>query len=76
MENKIYYLFGSAATSFYYDSELLSLEEMAKAISVMDYSLFVYDERINHPSDLLSEYDGWDGFAEIEEKLHILLTTI
>jgi hypothetical protein len=69
----IYYLFGGDASEFYIDNTgEMSPSELATAISEMDFSLALYD-MYSHPSELLFEYDGWNGFAEISEEVYTLL---
>jgi hypothetical protein len=69
----IYYLFGSDASEFYIDNVgNMTPSELAASISEMDFSLSVYD-MYSHPSELLTEYDGWNDFAEISEELYELL---
>jgi Rps23 Pro-64 3,4-dihydroxylase Tpa1-like proline 4-hydroxylase len=76
MSNKLYYLFGSEAAEMYNDWNK-SEEELLKVFieDSLDYDLFVYDELSHHPSDLLSAYDGWGGFAQITESFYNLLKT-
>ncbi len=70
----IFYLFGSSATEFYMDHEAeLSANELAEAIAEIGFGLSCYDQN-SHPSELLSEYDGWEDFVEITEELYDLLT--
>jgi hypothetical protein len=74
MNQPTYYLFGSTATEFFFENEGKSAKKIAKSIiSEMDYHVFCYEELYNHPSELLAEYDGWDGFAIINEELFTLL---
>lgn len=73
MNNKIYFLFGSEATKYYFDNSDVPLEEVAETIKSMEHETCVYDFALSHPSELLSDYDGWSGFAEIEEDLYKLL---
>ena len=69
----IYYLFGGDASEFYIDNTgEMSPSELATAISEMDFSLALYD-MYSHPSELLFEYDGWNGFSEISEEVYTLL---
>jgi hypothetical protein len=69
----IYFLFGGTASKFYFDNVCdMTSNELAASISEMDFSLYVYDTD-SHPSELLVEYDGWDGFTEIDEGLYELL---
>jgi hypothetical protein len=69
----IYYLFGGTASEFYIDNAGgMTPNELATAISEMDFSLSVFD-MYSHPSELLVEFDGWDGFTEIDEELYELL---
>jgi hypothetical protein len=51
----------------YHEGELL-----AKYSSV-DMAVFEYDNNLNHPSDLIRAYDGWDGYAIITEDEYKLL---
>jgi hypothetical protein len=75
MNNKIYYLFGSKAAELYIETIGSEQEILDKFLEEeLDYGLFVYDEALNHPSDLLDAYDGWQGFAEITESFYNLLT--
>jgi uracil-DNA glycosylase len=73
MSNKIYFLFGSEATKYYFDNSDLPLEEVAETIKRMEHATSVYNYVLSHPSELLLDYDGWNGFAEIEEELYKLL---
>lgn len=69
----IYYLFGGDASEFYIDNTgEMSPSELATAISEMDFSLALYD-MYSHPSELLFEYDGWNGFTEISQEVYTLL---
>jgi hypothetical protein len=73
MSNKSYYLFGELSSEYYhlcYGSDI-SNEEMAFHINEnFDYEIFMYDSEYNHPEDLLFEYDGWNGYATINESLY------
>ena len=74
MNQPTYYLFGSTATEFFFDNEGESAKKIAKVIiSDMDYHVFCYEELYNNPLELLMEYDGWNGFAVINEELFTLL---
>ncbi len=73
MSNKIYFLFGSDATKYYFDNSDVPLEEVADTIKRMEHATSMYDFALSHPSELLLDYDGWSGFAEIEEDLYKLL---
>ena len=74
MSNLTYYLFGSNASEYFFENEGESAKKIAKGIiSEMDYHVFCYEELYNHPSELLMEYDGWNGFAVINEELFTLL---
>jgi hypothetical protein len=69
----IFYLFGGAACIFFAENEgQLSANELAEAISEMDFALSYYDQN-SHPNELLLEYDGWNCFLEITEELYQLL---
>jgi hypothetical protein len=72
MNKPTYYLFGQCATDHYFDNEGMSADELAKDIIEMDYSVALFD-MYSHPSELLSEFMGWDGFSEISEELYALL---
>jgi hypothetical protein len=72
MNTTTYYLFGQCATDHYFDNEGMSADELAKAIIEMDYSVALFD-MYSHPSELLVEFMGWDGFSEINEDLYTLL---
>ena len=77
MNNKLYYLFGSEAAEMYNDWNK-SEEELLRVFiedSFLVYGMFVYDELSQRPSDLLSAYDGWGGFAEITESFYNLLNS-
>jgi hypothetical protein len=52
----------------------MPFDEMAAAMEDMHFTTYKYDAAMNHPTDLLLQYDGWQGFAEIEEELYNLLT--
>ena len=72
----VYFLFGESSSEYYhqYHGSDITSEEMAFHINEnFDYQIFMYDTDYNHPSDILFEYDGWNGFAEIEEDLYELL---
>ncbi len=74
MSPKIYYVFGSQASQYYFDHSDMPFDEMAAAMEDMHFTTYKYDAAMNHPTDLLLQYDGWQGFAEIEEELYNLLT--
>lgn len=74
MSNIIYYVFGSQASQYYFDHPDLPFEDMAEEMKDMHFTTYKYDKAMVHPTDLLLQYDGWQGFAEIEEELFKLLT--
>ena len=76
MNNKVYYIFGSEAAEVYIETFGSEQEILEKFLEEgLDYGLFVYNEALYHPSDLLDAYDGWGGFAEITESFYNLLKT-
>ncbi len=72
MKKTTYYLFGSTASEYHFNHEGMSANNLAKAIIEMDYYVSLFDE-YSHPSELLSEFQGWDGFYEISEELYAIL---
>lgn len=72
MNLKTYYVFGSTASEYHFNNKGISANELAKAIIEMDYSVALFDE-YSHPSELLEEFHGWDGFDEISEELYAIL---
>lgn len=58
---KIYFLFGNDAVRHYESGEL-------NRIKHDDYYVFAYDLETSTPQELLSLYDGWDGYCEINKK--------
>jgi hypothetical protein len=63
MSTKYYFLFGEEITRIYESCTLIQVKESLKTTGC----LHVYNEEIDQPSDLLSQYTGWEGFAEIQE---------
>lgn len=72
MNTTTYYLFGSTASEYHFTHEGMPANELAKAIIEMDYSVALFD-MYSHPSELLSEFQGWNGFDEISEELYTIL---
>jgi hypothetical protein len=73
MSNKSYYIFGSSASEYFQEHDCAEINnaEMAAHISEnFNYAVFMYDSEFNHPDDLLYEYDGWNGYAIIDEVLY------
>lgn len=60
---KVYYLFGEEITRIYLDE---TFENVMKAIKKgTDYTICIHNTELQHPSDLLTIYDGWGGYASI-----------
>ena len=73
MNNKYYYLLGGLASQYFHENDCAEINnvEVSKHISEnFDFAVFMYDTEYNHPDDLLYEYDGWDGYALIDESLY------
>jgi len=61
----LYVLFGGQATSAYEDE---GIEAAVKCVNDGGGSVFHWNSRTNHPLELLSEGDGWDGYVEITKE--------
>jgi len=72
MKKTIYYVFGSSAAEYHFNHKKMSAKNIAKAIIKMDYSVSLFDE-FSHPSELLEEFQGWDGYDVISEELYAIL---
>jgi len=59
-----YFLFGKNVTSAYEDGDL---KEVIVAMHNEPWDYFVWDND-SDPMDLLSVYDGFDGYVEMSEK--------
>jgi hypothetical protein len=73
MSDKYYYLFGDLSTKYFHEHNCADVtnEEMALHINEnFDYEIFMYDSDYNDPGDLLYGYDGWNGYAIIDESLY------
>ena len=73
-----HFLFGSEAVNMFYSmhdgtGENPSYDAIAEAIRPLDHAVYVYDDSMNVPTDILSEYDGWQGWAMIPDTLYKLL---
>jgi hypothetical protein len=66
-QDKYYFLFGETVSKEYYSDDF---DKIIKLIETGDYDwhIYCYDESCDGPSDLLSEGDGWGGFAQITEE--------
>lgn len=74
MTSHYYYLFGEQASIVYENNAHLEIGEycllVAKEIRKNGGAIFVYNESIDSPTDLLLEYDGWTGLVELTKKEH------
>jgi len=72
MTSKYYYLFGEQASIVYKNNAHLEIGEycllIAKEIRNSGGAIFVYNESIDSPTDLLLEYDRWAGLVELTKK--------
>jgi len=59
---KCYFLFGENAVRIYHDD---GIDEVATLNG--EYGLLAANDS-THPRDILWEYDGWNGYAEITEE--------
>ncbi|HQX31764.1 MAG TPA: hypothetical protein PLE71_17290 [Flavobacteriales bacterium] len=62
----IYYLFGERACAIY---EEFQDDTVAQILEHGDYQLSVFKEG-DHPSTILSEFNGWQAFSEIDEETY------
>ena len=67
-----YYLFGTDVCRIYNDNAHLETDELclllATELSKNNGDMFAYNPDINHPSNLLLEFNGWMEFIEIEKE--------
>jgi hypothetical protein len=73
---QVFFLFGSEATRFYENLDgSIPLIDVASHIKdeCDNFATFFYEHGTTSPSELLIEYDGWEGFCEINEELYKLL---
>jgi len=69
-----YYLFGEQICNAYFDKifdEVLKLAALPSTDAAV--AKFKTDD---HPTALLTTYDGWNGFAEISENEYLQLSKI
>lgn len=69
MDHKEYFLFGHDMSSAYYsegwEDFLVIFKEKKDA---WDFQLYIFDWSIETGEDLLSNYDGYGGFARLNEE--------
>jgi hypothetical protein len=71
---KQYFIFGDIVSKMYYDEDF---DTVAKAIEGgEEHYLFSFDPEEMTGSTLLSIYDGWNGFAEIQRDEYETLSAI
>jgi len=61
----LYFIFGSQPSNLYYEWD--GKTEL-DASFLDDGVLYCYDPKTTTPGELLGEYDGWGGFAEITKE--------
>ena len=69
MDHKEYFLFGEAPSKAYYmydwDEFIKKFKEYHK--DTWDFQLYAFDWSMETGEDLLANYDGWNGFAVLDE---------
>jgi 20S proteasome alpha/beta subunit len=66
MKETYYFLFGSAVTDAL--EENLDFEEVLKVARREVFAVARFSPKTDNPNQLLSDYDGWEGFCEITEE--------
>lgn len=68
---RIYYLFGSAASASYDDHGIEQI--ISNGIA---HATFEFVQGETHPSTLLYEFDGWEGYTEITKEEYSRLQAV
>jgi hypothetical protein len=63
-----YFIFGEAAVESYQNEKFEEVLANLSGDKEGDWALATFKPSMDHPSSLLSEYDGWNGFAEISKE--------
>ena len=66
MENK-YLLFGREVCDIYFDEDIHAVIQAIEEFNLSSYDTYILKPNTN-PLELLSEYDGWNGYAVISEE--------
>jgi hypothetical protein len=66
MENK-YLLFGREVCDILFNEDIHAVIQAIEDCNISSYDTYVLSPNTN-PLELLSEYDGWDGYAVISEE--------
>jgi len=74
MENK-YLLFGREVCDILFDEDIHAVIQAIEEFNVSSYDTYILKPDTN-PLDLLSEYEGWDGYAVISEEEYNLINSI
>lgn len=71
---RTYYIFGSRVSATISEFGFEELEKLVvKHKATLDMTLYEFD---GDPNDLLSTYDGWNGWAELTEDQYFTLKKI
>ena len=62
-----YFLFGETASQEYQDGG-------AMGVKTRDGDVFLYNDQAETPAELLSAFEGWNGFSEITKEDYNLLS--
>ena len=68
---KWYFIFGEAISKEYFNAE--SFEDFLKNADKDEIRTHCHDDEKETPADLLANYDGWAGYAQITEEEYKLL---
>lgn len=68
MKNKFYFLLGEWAVKVYNEEGIDVLINSHNMGNAGDCALYLYDENVNTPYDLVANTQGWFDFAELTEE--------
>lgn len=71
--NKKYFLFGSVACRLFDDASGNLNDNVLKQMKNWGFSVAEFDNPCD-PVEVLNEYDGWEGYAEISKTDYELLS--
>ena len=73
---KYYFLFGEKICKLYYNTN--DFQDVVNKIKEghCDWSVFCYNENLEHPTELIQASMGWGEFAEITEEEYSLILAI
>ncbi len=74
METK-YLLFGREVCDIYFDEDIHAVIQAIEECNLSSYDTYILKPDTN-PLELLSEYEGWDGYVVISEEEFNLINNI